>query len=133
MKKLVVALLAAFLMAAGLTTVAGGPVHAATSNSCKKYGTCPKPPPPPHKTPKAHAGGTGWMRLGNPRHLGGKMRIVIVDPRGHKRVIIRWTFHKNVSVKLPKLKAGKYRVWVFFYPNGNYRPVYPKFSFNVRR
>lgn len=132
MKKLIVALLAAFLMTAGLSTVAAGPVHAAT-NSCKKYGTCPPAPRPGHKAPRAHAGGTGWLGLTNPRHLGGKMRIVVIDPRGHKHVYIRWTFKKNVSVKFPHLLPGKYRVWVFFYPKGNYRPVYPKFSFSVRR
>jgi len=141
MKKMIVALAVAFLMAAGLATESIGAAHAApvaakapvSKCGTRGYAPCPKAPRPGHKPPRAHAGHTGWMRLTNPRHLGGKMRIVIVGPHGHKRVVTRWTFKKDVSVKMPKLRRGKYRVWVFFYPKGHYRPVYPKFSFTVRR
>ncbi|MEX0426786.1 hypothetical protein AB3X52_04065 [Nocardioides sp. DS6] len=139
MKKLIVAILAAFLMAAGLTTVSGGasqasPVLAKTSSKCGTpgYGLCPKAPRPGIKKPRARAHHAGWFRVGNPRHLGGKMRITIVDPQGHKRVITRWTFKKDVSVKIWNLKRGTYRVWVTFTPKGHYRPVYPKYRWWTR-
>lgn len=148
MKKLVAALIAAFLMTAGLASLAGDPAHATgvvakkqspkppTSGQCKKgsskYGPCPKPPKPHPRPPKHHAGQKGWWGFPNPRHLGGRVKIVIVGPHGAKRVVWKWTNKKDVSVAFPHLSAGKYRVWVFFWPNGNYRPIYPKYSFKIR-
>lgn len=130
MKKLVVALLAAFLMAAGLTTVAGGTASAATTG-CHKYGTCPPAPiPPVKKPPHIRPGHHAWMWFSNPRHLGGKVTYTITGPGGHVWVITRWTYKKGVSIKLPVLHNGRYRVSVVFAPNGNYRPTTQSFGFN---
>lgn len=129
MKKLVVALLAAFLMAAGLTTAAGAPAVAATAG-CHTYGTCPPAPIPPIKKPHAHPGHHAWMWFPNPRHLGGKVRFTITGPGGHRWVITRWTFKKGISLKLPTMHNGRYRVSVLFTPNGNYRSTSQSFGFN---
>lgn len=129
MKKLIVALLAAFLMTAGLTTVAGGPADAAPVG-CHKYGTCPRAPIPRVKTPHAHPGHPGWFRFNNPRHLGGKVRFTIIGPSGYTWTFTRWTFKHDISLKLPKMHNGRYRVRVYFMPNGNYRPASQSFGFN---
>ena len=124
MKKFISGLFAALLMTAGFVAVVDAP---ATANQAR----CGVSGYPPCVVTQTHANGPAKVTKhkrasyavnvtasGNKKPAG--TIVVIINP-GHKKFTVKYSGTGKVTVRLPRLKPGKYSVTFKYIPKGDFK------------